>query len=252
MTSVGGMVPPGYGTDLAHIHDTGFGDFARQAAPGLIRRLHAAGIRDGVVLDLGCGSGIWAAELLDAGYDVVGIDLSEDLLAIARERAPGADFRCASIYDADLPACVAVTALGEILSYRIDGRAGRATARGLLRRVREVVRPGGLFLFDVVAPGREPEDGRRTFAEGDDWVLTLEAAQSPDGVLTRRITTFRRGEGALWRRSDEEHVLWTWEPADVHIDLADAGFTESRTLRGYGPGHKFPHGWAGFSARRPV
>lgn len=245
------MVPPGYGTDLAHIHDTGFGDFARDTAPGLIRRLHAAGIRDGVVLDLGCGSGIWAAELLDAGYDVVGIDLSEDLLAIARERAPGGDFRCASIYDADLPACVAVTALGEILSYRFDDRAGRATARGLLRRVRDVVRPGGLFLFDVVAPGREPEDGRRTFAEGDDWVLTLEASQTPDGELRRRITTFRR-DGELWHRTDEEHVLWTWAPADVLADLADLGFMEVRALRGYGAGHRFPRGWAGFSARRPV
>ena len=245
------MLPPGYGTDLAYIHDAGFGDFARDAAPGLIRRLHAASIRDGVVLDLGCGSGIWAAELLDAGYDVVGIDLSEDLLAIARERAPGADFRCASIYDADLPACVAVTALGEILSYRFDEQAGRATARGLLRRVREVVRPGGLFLFDVVAPRREPEAGRRTFAEGDDWVLTLEASQSPDGELRRRITTFRR-EGEHWRRTDEEHVLWTWAPADVLADLADTGFTEPRALRGYGPGHRFPRGWAGFSARRPV
>lgn len=250
------MIPPpeqpGYARDVAHIHDAGFGDFARTIAPGLLRRLHAAGIGEGVVLDLGCGSGIWAAELIDAGYDVVGIDLSEDLLAIGRTRAPAADLRHASIYDAELPACVAVTALGEILSYRFDAQAGRAAARGLLRRVRDVLRPGGLLLFDVVAPGREPPEGRRTFAEGDDWVLTLEAAQSPDGVLTRRITTFRRGEGALWRRSDEEHVLWTWEPADVHIDLADAGFTESRTLRGYGPGHKFPHGWAGFSARRPV
>lgn len=240
-----------YGHDLAHVHDTGFGDFARTAAPGLLRRLRATGIRQGLVVDLGCGSGIWAAELLAAGYDVVGIDRSEDLLAIARRRAPAAEFRHASIYDADLPACDAVTALGEILSYRADDTAGRAAARGLLRHLRDVLRPGGLLLFDVVTPGREPAEGRRTFAEGDDWLLTLDARQSPDGELTRRITTFRRAN-EHWRRTDEEHVLWTWAPPDVHADLADLGFTDIHTLRGYGAGHRFPRGWTGFSARRPA
>lgn len=238
----------GYGPDLAHVHDTGFGDFARDAAPGLLARLRATGIDDGLVVDLGCGSGIWAAELLASGYDVLGIDLSDDLLAIARTRAPGADLRRGSIYDAELPPCRAVTALGEILSYGFDPRAGRDAATALLRRVHAVLEPGGLLLFDVVAPGREPPGGRRTFAEGDGWLLALDAAQR-GGVLTRRITTFRAREGA-WRRTDEEHTLWTWEPEQVAADLASAGFTEVERVPGYGGAHRFPPGWAGFSARR--
>lgn len=240
----------GYAADLAHVHDVGFGGFARDAAPGLLERLRAAGIADGVVVDLGCGSGIWAAELLGAGYDVVGIDASPDLLAIASDRAPRATLVDASIYDADLPACDAVTALGEILSYRFDDRAGRDAARALLRRVHDAVRPGGILLFDVVTPGREPAAGRRTFAEGEDWLLTMHADQAADGTLTRRITTFRR-DGDAWRRADEEHRLWTWDVADVLADLADAGFTEAQALDGYGAGHRFPPGWTGFSARRP-
>lgn len=242
----------GYAADLAHVHDVGFGGFARDAAPGLLRRLRAAGVADGVVVDLGCGSGIWAAELLAAGYDVVGVDASPDLLAIARTRAPAATFRDASIYDADLPSCAAVTALGEILSYRFDERAGRDAARALLRRVHAALRPGGLVLFDVVTPGREPAAGRRTFTEGDGWLLAMHADQAADGTLTRRITTFRREDGGeTWRRADEEHRLWTWQVADVLADLEDAGFTEARALDGYGDGHRLPAGWTGFSARRP-
>ncbi|MBJ7328969.1 MAG: methyltransferase domain-containing protein [Solirubrobacteraceae bacterium] len=242
---------PGYGTDVAHVHDAGFGEFARSAAPGLLRRLRAVGAREGVVVDLGCGSGIWAAELIAHGYDVVGIDQSAPLLAIARERAAAAELRQESIYDAELPACVAVTALGEILSYKFDDRAGRAAARGLLRRVHDAIRPGGLFLFDVVAPGRAAATGSRGFAEGDDWLITYEAEEDGER-LTRRITTFRLQDDGSWRRDDETHRLWTWTPPDVVADLADAGFTETQVLRGYGPGHRFPRGWAGFSARRPV
>src|SRR5262249_14629503 len=100
-----------YGRDVAHVHDTGHGDYARATAHALLRRLHAAGLDGGLVVDLGCGSGIWARALLDAGFDVLGVDLSPDLLAIARERAPEARFVQASVLDAGLPPCAAVTAM---------------------------------------------------------------------------------------------------------------------------------------------
>jgi len=76
----------GYGADLAYIHDAGFGDFARKSAPGLLAILRQAGIRGGLVVDLGCGSGIWAAELTRRGYDVLGIDISRAMIRLARAR----------------------------------------------------------------------------------------------------------------------------------------------------------------------
>jgi trans-aconitate methyltransferase len=57
----------GYREDLAYIHDQGFGDFARKAAPGLLAMLRRGGIRSGLVVDLGCGPGHWARELLRKG-----------------------------------------------------------------------------------------------------------------------------------------------------------------------------------------
>ncbi len=123
-----------YGRDVAHVHDTGHGDYARDAAPDLLRRLHEAGLDGGLVVDLGCGSGIWARALLDAGFEVLGVDLSADLLAIARERAPEARFVQASVLDAELPRCAAVTAMSEVVNYAADPRLGRPALAGLMAR----------------------------------------------------------------------------------------------------------------------
>ena len=85
-----------YKDDLAYIHDVGFGDFAKNAAPELLAILRQRGLTDGLVVDLGCGSGLWAEELCQAGYDVLGVDISPAMIEIARRRAPRARFEVGS------------------------------------------------------------------------------------------------------------------------------------------------------------
>jgi SAM-dependent methyltransferase len=239
-----------YGPDLAYVHDKGYGDFARVAGPGLLRLLSRAGIHEGLVVDLGCGSGIWARTLVDAGFDVLGVDLSPDMLRIARRRAPTARFVCSSFLDAELPPCVAVTAMGECLSYAFDPRAGRKSLLPLFRRIRRAVRPGGMLIFDVAEPGREQgRTPRRTWRDEVDWTLCLEAAEdSHELVLTRRITLFRKA-GRLYRRSDELHTLALYRRGELLEDLTSAGF-DARVLTGYGK-LRFPRGLVGFAATRP-
>lgn len=106
-----------YRSDLAFIHDTGFGDFARGSAPGLLKLLLDHGITEGQVVDLGCGSGIWARALTDAGYHVLGVDLSPAMIELARQRVPEADFQVGSFCNLPIPTCRAVTALGEVFNY---------------------------------------------------------------------------------------------------------------------------------------
>lgn len=53
----------------------------------------------GTVLDVGCGSGVKAKCMMERGFKVVGIDVSEGLLAIARRESPQGDFRLLSMYD---------------------------------------------------------------------------------------------------------------------------------------------------------
>jgi hypothetical protein len=47
------------GEDLAYIHDVGHADFALESAPGILDIFVRSGIQEGLVVDLGCGSGLW-------------------------------------------------------------------------------------------------------------------------------------------------------------------------------------------------
>ncbi len=143
-----------YQHDLAHIHDTGFGDFARNSAPNLLNLFRKNGINDGLVVDLGCGSGIWAKALAEAGYQVVGVDLSPAMIEIARQRVPEATFHVASFLDFQIPACRAVTALGEVFNYLFDRRNSVRALRRLFDEVFDALAPNGLLVFDVAEPGR--------------------------------------------------------------------------------------------------
>ncbi|HSL21028.1 MAG TPA: class I SAM-dependent methyltransferase [Vicinamibacterales bacterium] len=92
-----------YRDDLAYIHDSGHGSLARDAAARLIDELARIDCRDRPVIDLGCGSGILARALIAAGYQVVGIDVSDAMVALARTHAPEAEFRVASSVSAEAP-----------------------------------------------------------------------------------------------------------------------------------------------------
>lgn len=58
----------------------------------IISLLKKEGIAGGLVLDLGCGTGSMTMRLARAGYDMIGVDLSEEMLQIAQEKKEGEDF----------------------------------------------------------------------------------------------------------------------------------------------------------------
>jgi SAM-dependent methyltransferase len=235
-----------YREDLAYIHDVGFGDYALESAPGILEILARSEIREGLVVDLGCGSGLWARELTKARYRVLGIDISESMIYIARRRAPEAEFRVGSLFEADIPPCDAVTALGEVLNYLFHPENELVR---LFRRVYEALVPGGVFVFDIAEPGQVPQGTKtRGFTEGEDWVVLVEKEEDRD-TLTRRITTFRR-KGEHYRRSDEVHRQRLYRAPDIARYLRQVGF-RVRTVRGYGR-YRLTRAHAAFIARKPV
>ena len=235
-----------YGEDLAYIHDIGFGDFALGAAPGILEILRRNGTREGLVVDLGCGSGLWARELAQARYRVLGIDISEAMVSLARKKVPEAEFMVESLFEADIPPCDAVTALGEVLNYLFHPESELVR---LFRRVYDALVPGGVFVFDIAEPGQVPRGTKtRGFTEGEDWVVLVEKEEDGD-TLTRRITTFRR-EGEHYRRSDEVHRQRLYRAPDIARYLRQVGF-RVRTVRGYGR-YRLTHAHAAFIARKSV
>jgi SAM-dependent methyltransferase len=254
---LGDAVTEFYGEDQAMIHHREFGDLALSAADLVIDELRRNGLESGTVVDLGCGSGILARAVSEAGYRVLGVDLSPHMVELARAEAPLAEISCGSVHDAEVPPAVAVTAVGEVLNYATDARPGLEALASLAGRVAAALAPGGLFVFDVAMRGRHGPAGQRTvFHDREDWSLVM-AADEHDQTLDRRIVVFRRtpsadGPGAgFYRRTDEHHVLRLYEAPEIERVLVDAGLDVERRA-GYGQSatRSTPaSGWGVFVAR---
>lgn len=221
-----------YADDLAFVHQTGFADLARGAARFLVDSVH------GRVADLGCGSGLVAKPLVDAGCDVTCVDISPAMLALARRhvgasRASRARFVRASLFDVGAWArgakLDAVLAVGEPLSYLEAGKRPASLHR-FFRNVAGVLRPGGAFVFDVIVMGA-PSLTRSAFVGGDGWT-TCVATTDSGARLERDVTTFTR-KGRVWARGHETHHVRVLDVYDVRRMLRAAGFTV-RVRKRYG------------------
>ena len=244
-----------YGPRLASVHHEGFGDVAAEAAAVVVDHLDQQGVSNGRVVDLGCGSGILARHVSIAGHTVVGVDISPAMVAQAERVAPRATFRRGSIHDVDLDGAHAVTAIGEIVNYAEDERAGLDALDALLGRVRRALEPGGLFLFDSSGPGRAGREGTRTAVrEGSGWFITATSTERGDGDrLDRVITLFADDGSGHYERVDERHTLVLFDPKEIEGLCRAHGFTVERRQR-FGEAitaSTAPFGWDVFSATAP-
>jgi SAM-dependent methyltransferase len=175
------------------------------------------------VLDVGCGSGLLARKLLDAGFDVQGVDASPAMIELARAHAPGATFDVVRLPGA-LPHADAVVSTGHVLNY-LDTHEAIAQA---LRDVARAVRPGGLLAFDLLGERFAAQrDASPIHAQvSDDWVIVTRYSRPQPRRFDRAITVFRRVDGA-WRRSDEHHRNVMFEPDDAIAILREEGVVAS-------------------------
>lgn len=236
-----------YQEDLAYIHDRGFSLFANNAAPGLLKLMREHGIETGLVVDLGCGSGIWAKHLQDHGYEIFGVDQSAAMIKLARKSAPAAKFKIGSLFDTKIPSCVAVTSLGECMSYLFDQNFKKGSLLKLFRNVHKALQPGRVFIFDVMESlPYELKYQRRVYKEGKDWAILFSATcDRKKKILTRHMVTYRK-IGNHFRRSEEVHHLRVLNRKIVRRELERAGFRVNY-LRSYGKMRMMP-GRLGFLA----
>ncbi len=239
-----------YKVDLAYIHDEGFGHFARGAVVVLLAALRQAGIKNRLIVDLGCGSGILSQEVKNAGYEVLGLDISEQMIARAKRRVPQGQFLVTSFFEAELPSCGAVAAIGECFNYLFDHTNSHPKLLDLFTRIYHALEPGGIFLFDVAEPGRvSGPNPQQHFVEGKDWVVLVTAEEdSEKQLLTRRIITFRQVD-KLYRRDEEVHTLRLIRRESVEEALHSLGF-RTNLLESYEK-VKFKPGHIGFLACKP-
>ncbi len=213
---------PYYRRDLALVHHRGYGFHADLCAPGLLARLAPVRGRNGLVVELGCGSGLLTRYLVDAGHRVIATDASPAMVEIAREYAPGAlEHQVLRLPDDPIPAADAIVSIGHVLSYLPSEEAiDRALAAAA-----DALRPEGLFAIDLCdlewarARPQPVSQGR----VGDDWaIVSVQSSPSPDRFV-REMATFLRNDDGTWRRDDERHDNVLIDTARVPALLAEHG-----------------------------
>ncbi len=191
------------------------------------------------VLDLACGTGTLTWLLAARGYETIGVDISPEMLAQAREKAPaGFDgvepmFLNQSMDKLDLydtvDACVCCL---DSVNYVTRP----AQLRRAFQRVYTFLAPGGVFLFDARTPeALEAMDGQLFCDENEDVYCVWQGEFSPKRkICTYYMDIFRR-EGNLWRRGQEEHREYAYTVDELSELLEQAGF---QTVKCYGAGKK--------------
>jgi SAM-dependent methyltransferase len=238
---------PYYRRDLALVHHRGFAFHAAACAPGILELVEPVRQRDGLVVEIGCGSGLLTKELIGAGHRVVATDASPAMLALARELLGGAgEIRRLVLPDDPLPGADAIVGVGHALNYLPNADA----VDHALVRIAEALRPGGLLAIDLcdLEWGRARRNENALGRVGDDWAIVTRFSTPSDAQYVREITTFVRNHDGSWRRDDERHDNVLIDTAQVPALLARHG-VEAEVRDSFG-GQDLPTGLRAIVGRR--
>ena len=168
--------------------------------------------------------------LAEDGLDVVGVDMSEEMLCVAAQKPQKGHkrpvFVCQQLQNLQLSRAVdrAVCAL-DSLDYITDP----ADCQAAIARVYKVLNPGGCFIFDVNTPEKlRAMDGQVFLDEDDDvYCVWRGSFDEQTNICTYGMDLFQR-EGERWLRSQEEHCEYAYSARQLVGYLKAAGFTHIR------------------------
>ena len=192
--------------------------------------LKREGLNPRTAVDLACGTGSVTAILAQKGLRVIGVDLSEEMLTVAQQKAAQLDnqpqFICQPLQELYLPRGVdmAVCAL-DSLDYITDPK----DCREAIRRIYKVLNPGGIFIFDVNTPEKLRAMDGQVFLDEDDDVYCVWRGEFDrhTNICSYGMDLFQR-KGNLWERSFEEHQEYAYTQEQLVSYLKVAGFTHIR------------------------
>jgi SAM-dependent methyltransferase len=238
---------PYYGEDLALVHHQGFGFHADACAPDILRLLQPVRDRAGLVVEIGCGSGLLTSHLVEAGHRVIATDASDAMLRLARAHVPGAaGIERVRLPGDPIPAADAIVSVGHALSYLND----ESEVDEALVAIARALRPGGLMAIDLcdLEWGALRTKQPPAIWRSDEWVLMTEFSVPQPNRYTRVMTTFVRQGDQTWRRDDERHENVLIDTATVPGLLARHG-VEARISNSFGDS-QFPGGLVAVVGRK--
>ena len=192
--------------------------------------LKREGLAPRTAVDLACGTGSVTAILARQGLDVLGVDLSEEMLTVAMEKVMDMEkpprFICQPLQELFLPRGVdlAVCAL-DSLDYITDPE----DCQEAIRRVYKALNPGGIFIFDVNTPEKLRAMDGQVFLDEDEDVYCVWRGEFDEetNICSYGMDLFQR-RGEIWERSFEEHREYAYSQEQLTDYLKKAGFTHIR------------------------
>lgn len=189
--------------------------------------LKEQGVTAGLLLDLGCGTGSLTELLADAGYDMIGVDNSGEMLELALEKKEqsGKDilYLCQDMREFELYGTVAaVVSICDSMNYLTDYEDLVQT----LKLVNNYLDPQGVFIFDMNTVHKYRDlIGDRTIAEARaECSFIWDNDYDPETKINEYdLTLFIQEEDDLYRRFVETHYQKAYELEEVKRAIAEAG-----------------------------
>ena len=216
------------------------------------------GIRDGIIAELGCGTGAMTRRLSAAGYDMIGIDASPDMLEHAREYSDAGDeeadrnmgleeghngkpeagdgreilYLLQDMRSFELYGTVrAVVCCCDSINYITDPEE----VGEVFRLVNNYLDPEGLLIMDFHTPyyyGSVLKE--RTIAEvREDVAMIWENEEAEDGLHRMYVTVFREMQDGSYRRFEEDHEQRGYTPEELRRLAETAGLVDITFYDGY-------------------
>ena len=182
------------------------------------------GLKPRLGLDLGCGTGNLTTLFADKGIEMTGIDLSEDMLMVAREKAEGRDilYLNQDMREFELYGTVdfIVSSL-DCVNYITDKR----DLLKVMKLVNNYLDPGGLFIFDINTPYKlENIIGNNTFIlENDDVFCSWQNEYDKKRKICDFYLTFFCEDNGVYQRFDEEHSERAYSIEEIKALIENAG-----------------------------
>lgn len=203
------------------------------------------GLKPRTAVDLACGTGSVALLLAKKGLEVVAVDLSEEMLTVAQQKAQELEnpprFICQPLQELRLYKGVdlAVCALDSL-----DYITSPDDCKEAIRRIYKALNPGGIFIFDVNTPEKlRAMDGQVFLDEDEDvYCVWRGVFDEETNICSYGMDLFQR-RGEVWERSFEEHREYAYSESQLKAFLKEAGFTNiaiyaDRAFVAPGPGEQ--------------
>ena len=199
-----------------------------------ITLLHQYGMQDGTLVEIGCGTGTGTMLFTKAGYDMIGIDISQEMLEIAESKKETEDivYVLQDATELELPFPVpAMVSIGDSMNYITD----YGDFMQVLKKVRQFLEPGGIFVFDLKTKKYFSDIGETTIAEDREECSFIweNYFDEETNINEYYLSVFVRGEDGRYDKYEEEHFQRGYTLAEVKKAVETAGLKMERIYEAF-------------------